>query len=325
MDYKKIGAFLKKEREQRGLSYPQVFEITRIQPSILKSIEEGEPQISEAFFKNFIKTYVKFLGLNLHEVLKEGEIKKALKKEEQVELKKKKYFKIRFRFPIFVVLSCLILLILVYSFSNKNSSFEILNESDLTVFNPLSPKKWVEKMNSKENDSELIEEQKKQLNGDANSSFYKSSRNQGKDTGKDFNITQELDGETDSNYKQGDSNQKLSKQEASALSQDEDNFLSEIKLQEQDEQSESLWKKIRTANFQHELMIKSLEPVKIYFKIDKQSTFTKDLSPSVWFMIKAKESLYIRFDEKVDQVEMFYNGVKWKFTSTRFFEKNFKI
>ena len=89
MDYKKIGAFLKKEREQKGLSYPQVFEITRIQPSILKSIEEGEPQISEVFFKNFIKTYVKFLGLDLHEVLKEDEIKKVLKKKSRWSLKRK--------------------------------------------------------------------------------------------------------------------------------------------------------------------------------------------------------------------------------------------
>ena len=239
-----------------------------------------------------------------------------------MELKKKKYFKRRFSFPIFVVLSLLILLILVYSFSNKNSSVEILNKSDLTVFNPLSPKKWVKKLNTKENDLELIEGQKNQLNGDVNSSFYKNSRNQGKDTSKGFNITQELDEETDSNYKQGNSNQELSKQD---LSQGEGNLLTGVKPQVQEEQSEILWKKIRAANFQHELMIKSLEPVKIYFKIDKQSTFTKDLSPSVWFVIKAKESLYIRFDEKVDQVEMFYNGVKWKFTSTRFFEKTFKI
>ena len=321
MDYKKIGAFLKKEREQKGLSYPQVFEITRIQPSILKSIEEGEPQISEVFFKNFIKTYVKFLGLNLHEALKEGEIKKVLKKEEQVELKKKKYFKLRFSFPIFAALSLLILLILVYSFSNKSSSFEILNESDLTGFHPLSPKKWVKKLNTKANDSELIEGQKNQLNGDI-------TRNQGKDANKDFNTaSQELDRETDSNYKQeqGNSNQELFKQEASVLIQDEGNLLTGVKPQAQAEQPESLWKKIRSADFQHELMIKSLEPVKIYFKIDKQSTFTKDLSPSVWFVIKAKESLYIRFDEKVDQVEMFYNGIKWKFTSTRFFEKTFKI
>jgi len=267
MDYKKIGAFLKKEREQKGLSYPQVFEITRIQPSILKSIENGEPQISEVFFKSFIKTYIKFLGLNLKEVLQETEVKKNLEKDQSQELEEKKHFKPRLSWAFAMGLFCFLFLI-YYELRNgsKDSRASLGEETSLT-----------DVLDKKDSKAPSIENNNKI------------------DPGKDSKGVEFDDAKKDINTK-------------------------EFKKLPQ-----SLSQEIRETEFQHELMIKSLEPLTLYFKIDKKALFTKKLNSPLWFVIKAKKSLYIRFDEKVNQVEMFYNGVKWNFTSERFFENTWTI
>ena len=60
--YSKIGAQLKLVRERKGLSLYQVFEVTRIQASILRDIEEGSSDMAPVFLKSFIKTYCQFFG-----------------------------------------------------------------------------------------------------------------------------------------------------------------------------------------------------------------------------------------------------------------------
>ena len=64
MNHSKIGEHLKLIRERKGLSYEQIFEITKIQPSILKGIEEGKSIVSPVFLRGFIKTYAISLGLD---------------------------------------------------------------------------------------------------------------------------------------------------------------------------------------------------------------------------------------------------------------------
>ena len=309
MNYEKIGAFLKKEREQKGLSYYQVFEITRIQPSILRSIEEGKPEISEAFFKNFIKTYVKFLDLDLDVVLKQEDIKNNPNKEKTVEHKKNNNSQSYSKRSVFIAMAWLLVFIFVGSFFfNRNSS----NESEKHALNTQTGE---EKADSKQKADllEITEEalsqksDEKTNQADSNPNYMEDKENQTK-------------------------NQKDIKPEGAKGQQNLDTKNSKALLTNQDKTSlnnskkdENLWSQIRNTRFQQELMIKTLEPVKIYFKIDQQPTLTKDLRPLVWFVIKAKESLYIRFDEKVNQVEMFYNGVKWDIpSSARFFEKTFK-
>ena len=49
MNYSKIGEHLRLIRERKGLSYEQIFEITKIQPSILQGIEEGQSPVSPVF------------------------------------------------------------------------------------------------------------------------------------------------------------------------------------------------------------------------------------------------------------------------------------
>ena len=88
-DYSKIGLHLKLVREQKGLSYEQIFEITRIQPSILKDIEEGKSSISPVFLKGFIKTYARFLGQNFEELFKKVNQEDKQEKDEKVKKVKK--------------------------------------------------------------------------------------------------------------------------------------------------------------------------------------------------------------------------------------------
>ena len=65
MDVKKAGAHLKFIREKKGLTYQRVYDYTKIQPEVLKDIEEGSSKISDAFLKGFIKTYANFLSVDL--------------------------------------------------------------------------------------------------------------------------------------------------------------------------------------------------------------------------------------------------------------------
>ncbi len=66
------------------MSYEQIFEITRIQPSILREIEEGRASsVAPVFLKGFIKTYARFLGLNPEDIFsqsQEGASQKSQKK-----------------------------------------------------------------------------------------------------------------------------------------------------------------------------------------------------------------------------------------------------
>ena len=82
MDYSRIGNRLKLVRERKGLSYEQIFEITRIQPSILEGIEEGKATVSPVFFKGFIKNYARSLGIDPEEMFKEAQREDQEAKEE---------------------------------------------------------------------------------------------------------------------------------------------------------------------------------------------------------------------------------------------------
>ena len=340
MNYKKIGAVLKKEREQKGLSYQQVFEVTRIQPSILKSIEEGKPQISEVFFKTFIKTYVKFLGLDLSQVLKQGNTKKSLKEENQVELKKPASKPFRIKLSFYIVVSFLVLVMFLNTLLERSffrsdqglkNSEDFNPESSDSISETKSKNSKIKNFFKKTDDSELLESDKSSMDTEeslegekANSNLEEEKLESSLGPSEEDSDQSKSEGNTYNNQEVETEDSKSQEGEASTLNQKKKGVSSGNSPESQDKASQSLWNQIRSENFQHELMINSLEPIKIYFKIDQQSTVTKELSPSVWFVIKAKESLYIRFDEKVDQVEMFYNGVKWNFSSSRFFEKTFK-
>ena len=66
-----IGAFLKNERQRRGLDLGLISEITRIRPHILKALENEEwgSLPSPIFVKGFVRSYAHALGLDEGEVL----------------------------------------------------------------------------------------------------------------------------------------------------------------------------------------------------------------------------------------------------------------
>jgi cytoskeleton protein RodZ len=60
-----IGAFLKKEREKKGLSYAQVSEMIRVRPYMLEALEneDWENLPAPVFVRGFVRSYVRALGI----------------------------------------------------------------------------------------------------------------------------------------------------------------------------------------------------------------------------------------------------------------------
>jgi len=68
---KSVGSILKKAREEKGLSYKEIFQIIKIHPRFLQALEESNWEVfsSAVHAKGFLKNYAEYLGLNTDEVL----------------------------------------------------------------------------------------------------------------------------------------------------------------------------------------------------------------------------------------------------------------
>jgi cytoskeleton protein RodZ len=68
---KKIGEILKKERETRGLSLHEIGMSLKINPKILKAIEEGDEKNlpAKTFLRGFIRSYAQYLRLDVEQIL----------------------------------------------------------------------------------------------------------------------------------------------------------------------------------------------------------------------------------------------------------------
>lgn len=262
-DYSKIGHHLKLVRERKGLSYEQIFEITRIQPSILKDIEEGKVSISPVFLKGFIKTYARFLGQDVEDLFKkedkQEEDEKIKETDKSDKNKKRIYLKYLWPLPgLFIVLAVWML-----NTPNKDSKENSIVLEDET---PLLNQKATEDIKPKIQENTTMETQRE-------------------------NFTE----------------------------------IGETQKEDFPEENTTLFHQIKTSAFKQDLLIQSSEPLDIYFKLDKKSNMvTKTLQASTWFHIKAKESIYLRFDENRGQVQIFYNGKQVLFDNRPFFEKTFQ-
>ena len=69
---KKIGDILKTERERRGLSLHEIGMSLKINPKILKAIEDGEAaQLpAKTFLRGFVRSYAQYLRLDVDQILK---------------------------------------------------------------------------------------------------------------------------------------------------------------------------------------------------------------------------------------------------------------
>jgi len=68
-----IGAILKKAREQKGLSFEDVYQKIKVHPRILEALEEdrSDLSLSRTHIKGFLKSYAAFLGLDAEAVVRE--------------------------------------------------------------------------------------------------------------------------------------------------------------------------------------------------------------------------------------------------------------
>ncbi len=71
MTFTEFGAFLRQQRELRGLSRDEVARSTRIPPTLVAALEDGQhdrfPEL--VFVVNHLKSYAQALGLSTDEVL----------------------------------------------------------------------------------------------------------------------------------------------------------------------------------------------------------------------------------------------------------------
>jgi len=257
MDYSKIGKHLKLLRERKGLNYDQIFEITRIQPSIIADIERGESKISPVFLRGFIKTYASVLGLSTKELFREMEKDVHLsQKEKQEQLsstsktRPKSHLELRWKGMLLAVL--VIPLIWFFDFFYEKQDIKPKNEQALVKKVPI-----------------------KKVDSMVSLSLPLKTKNM------------------------------------------------EI-LKSDSLKPDFLFDQIRNSVFTQEVLIQSSDVMKIYFKVDQQSTVTKSLKPLIWLSIKAKKSIYLRFDEKKGNITVFYNGKQVPVGNHSFFEMVFQ-
>ncbi|MBR1718635.1 MAG: helix-turn-helix domain-containing protein [Bacilli bacterium] len=133
---KEIGAALKEQRENTGLSLEEVASDLKLRPSQIENIEAGNMDAFKDVFylKYFIKEYAKYLGLSYDDLIDEfneyifdytskislDDIKKAAKKESKKDKKQKRIAspytierrkRINFKIGLVIVLSIIALML----------------------------------------------------------------------------------------------------------------------------------------------------------------------------------------------------------------------
>ena len=80
MDHVEFGKYLSQQRELRGLSRDEVSQVTKISPSLIAALEEGQMERlpSRVFVVNYIRAYATVIGLAPEEaILRYEEVDKA--------------------------------------------------------------------------------------------------------------------------------------------------------------------------------------------------------------------------------------------------------
>jgi cytoskeletal protein RodZ len=80
VDHVEFGKYLSQQRELRGLSRDEVSQVTKISPSLLAALEEGQMERLPArvFVVNYIRAYATVIGLAPEEaILRYEEVDKA--------------------------------------------------------------------------------------------------------------------------------------------------------------------------------------------------------------------------------------------------------
>lgn len=93
MDHVEFGKYLSQQRELRGLSRDEVSRVTKISPSLIAALEEGQVERlpSRVFVVNYIRAYATVIGLAPEEaVLRFEEVDKATPEPSPVVLERER-------------------------------------------------------------------------------------------------------------------------------------------------------------------------------------------------------------------------------------------
>ena len=129
-----VGAYLKAEREKKGLSHEQIYEMTRISPDILKKIEEGKVLSSQIFLKSFIKVYAQALGLEPEPLLKEWEETKLPQKSQTKKKRVSSHKNFRFFAMALIVLGIFLFLSSFFKFQKKEEAVALKENPKSQLF-----------------------------------------------------------------------------------------------------------------------------------------------------------------------------------------------
>ncbi len=93
MDYVEFGRYLSQQRELRGLSRDEVSRVTKISPSLIAALEEGQIERlpNRVFVVNYIRSYATVIGLAPEEaILRYEEVDKAAPEPSPVTLERER-------------------------------------------------------------------------------------------------------------------------------------------------------------------------------------------------------------------------------------------
>jgi cytoskeletal protein RodZ len=93
VDYVEFGKYLSQQRELRGLSRDEVSRVTKISPSLITALEEGQVERlpGRVFVVNYVRAYAQVIGLEPDEaVLRYEEVDKATPEPSPVALERER-------------------------------------------------------------------------------------------------------------------------------------------------------------------------------------------------------------------------------------------
>jgi cytoskeletal protein RodZ len=93
VDHVEFGKYLSQQRELRGLSRDEVSRVTKISPSLIAALEEGQVERLPArvFVVNYIRSYASVIGLAPEEaILRYDEVDKATPEPSPVVLERER-------------------------------------------------------------------------------------------------------------------------------------------------------------------------------------------------------------------------------------------
>lgn len=141
----KISDILRKIREEKKLTFQDIYETTNIHPKILQAIEDANFSLQPPIYmKSFIKEYLEFLGLNyadyrqqINDIFYQIEKNSLLEKNKTSTLSTKKIQKIRNAYHqinkviyfVYLTLFLGILVIIYFTYFHSNEGSNVLHET----------------------------------------------------------------------------------------------------------------------------------------------------------------------------------------------------